>query len=68
MQEVTTNEHLSSFSPQGEVNIDELKRTFATGRTKTYQWRVEQLTALNQMIVENEKEIIAALHTDLGKS
>lgn len=68
MQEVTAALHQDNFSVPSEQNIDELKRTFATGRTKAYSWRVEQLTALNQLINENSKDIVSALHADLGKS
>jgi len=68
MQEGSAPLNQANFSFHDETNIDELKRTFATGRTKSYQWRVEQLTALKQLIEENSNAIIVALHTDLGKS
>ncbi|MFQ3248759.1 MAG: aldehyde dehydrogenase (NAD+) [Glaciecola sp.] len=68
MQEVSDPRQQANSSFSSVAIIDELKRTFATGRTKSYQWRVEQLTALNQLITENSKDIIAALHSDLGKS
>jgi aldehyde dehydrogenase (NAD+) len=68
MQEVTANAHQANFSIPKEANIDELKRTFASGRTKSYEWRVGQLNALNQLINENSKAIVSALFTDLGKS
>ncbi|MFT6330404.1 MAG: aldehyde dehydrogenase (NAD+) [Bermanella sp.] len=67
MQKVSATIHQANFSSHNETNIDELKRTFATGRTKPYQWRVQQLTALKQLIEENSSAIILALHTDLGK-
>ncbi|MBF7074006.1 aldehyde dehydrogenase family protein [Glaciecola sp. MH2013] len=49
-------------------SIEPLKRTFASGRTKAYDWRIAQLTALKKLLTENTKEITKALHSDLGKS
>ncbi|MFT6084809.1 MAG: aldehyde dehydrogenase (NAD+) [Glaciecola sp.] len=67
MSEVSAPFHQADFPSPNATNIDGLKRTFATGRTKSYQWRVEQLNALKLLIEENSKAIISALHTDLGK-
>jgi aldehyde dehydrogenase (NAD+) len=67
MSEVSAPFHQANFSSHKQTSIDELKRTFATGRTKSYQWRVEQLTALKRLIKDNSKAIMLALHTDLGK-
>lgn len=67
MQEATATDHQADLSSHQVNNIDLLKATFASGKTKAYAWRVEQLKALNNLISENSKEIITALHTDLGK-
>ncbi|MFT5712437.1 MAG: aldehyde dehydrogenase (NAD+), partial [Glaciecola sp.] len=67
MLEVAAPFHQADFPSYNAANIDELKRTFATGLTKSYQWRVEQLTALKSLIEENSEAITLALHTDLGK-
>lgn len=47
--------------------FDELKTTFHSGRTKDLRWRAEQLTALERMMSEREREFIDALRRDLGK-
>ncbi len=68
MQEVPVPSFQDDSSVNANANIDELKRTFSTGKTKAYQWRIEQLKALKQMLEENSKEITTSLHSDLGKS
>ncbi|MFT5278127.1 MAG: aldehyde dehydrogenase (NAD+) [Glaciecola sp.] len=68
MQEVQVPSFQADSSVNANANIDELKRTFSTGKTKAYQWRIEQLKALKQMLEENSKEITISLHSDLGKS
>ncbi|SRX92704.1 aldehyde dehydrogenase [Mycobacterium leprae TN] [Mycobacterium shimoidei] len=42
-----------------------LRRTFATGKTRTLQWRQTQLRALERMMAENEAKIAEALNEDL---
>lgn len=68
MQEVIDTERQDDYSISEKFNINELKRTFSTGKTKSYAWRVEQLVALRNLIEENDKEIISALYNDLHKS
>lgn len=48
--------------------VKSLRETFATGRTREYQWRKAQLVALGRLFNENEAAIAAALHEDLGRS
>jgi aldehyde dehydrogenase (NAD+) len=48
--------------------VARLRRTFATGRTRSLEWRKEQLRALKQLMVENETKIADALEKDLGRS
>jgi aldehyde dehydrogenase (NAD+) len=45
-----------------------LRATFATGRTRSLQWRQAQLEGLLQFFAEREREIAAALAADLGRS
>lgn len=40
---------------------------FATGQTKTYDFRIAQLQRLKLAILECEEAIIAAIHADLGR-
>jgi aldehyde dehydrogenase (NAD+) len=45
-----------------------LRQTYATGRTRSVQWRRDQLTALEKLITENEGRIAEALAADLDRS
>jgi acyl-CoA reductase-like NAD-dependent aldehyde dehydrogenase len=46
----------------------EQKKFFNSGKTKSYEFRVEQLKRLNEAIRVHEKEILKALKSDLNKS
>jgi acyl-CoA reductase-like NAD-dependent aldehyde dehydrogenase len=43
-----------------------LNKTFKTGKTLSYEWRMGQLLALQRLIKENAVDIEAAITTDLG--
>lgn len=45
-----------------------LRQTFAGGRTRDVDWRLDQLRALERMLVEREQEVVDALAADLGRS
>ncbi|XP_057854493.1 aldehyde dehydrogenase family 3 member F1-like [Cryptomeria japonica] len=47
---------------------EEMKSSFNGGKTVCMNWRRNQLEAILKLVVENEEEILDALHTDLGKS
>ena len=47
--------------------IQELKQTFESGKTKSLNWRKEQLLNLKRLLKENENAIYKALEQDLGK-
>ena len=47
--------------------VARLRATYATGRTRPLEWRQQQLAALTRMLVEQEKELVAALAADLGR-
>ena len=49
------------------VLVNGLRKTFSSGKTKSYEWRMSQLESISKMIDEKEKEIIEALHKDLSK-
>src|SRR6202012_422003 len=44
-----------------------LRQTFATGKTRSVEWRQAQLRALEKMMTENEPAIAAALEKDLDR-
>jgi aldehyde dehydrogenase (NAD+) len=48
--------------------VRRLRDTFATGRTRSVEWRKEQLRALGRLMSENEGAIAEALEKDLGRS
>ena len=47
--------------------VARLRKTFATGRTRTLEWRKQQLKAIETMMVENEAAIVEALAQDHGR-
>jgi len=47
--------------------VKELRKSFDTGKTRSYEWRISQLEAIVKMLEEKEKEIIDALQMDLSK-
>ncbi|CAL9126362.1 unnamed protein product [Musa textilis] len=49
------------------VLVAGLRRGFASGRTRSYEWRAAQLKGIARMIDDKEAEIMAALHDDLAK-
>lgn len=56
------------FLENGIREIFDIKRKFFDeGNTRSYEFRIEQLYKLKRVIKSNEREIIEALHKDLGK-
>jgi aldehyde dehydrogenase (NAD+) len=49
------------------ATVRRLRETFKTGRTRSLQWRKQQLQALERLMVENEPAVAAALEQDLGR-
>ena len=48
--------------------LADLRRVFATGRTRAVEWRLEQLRGIERFVGEREPDIAAALAEDLGRS
>jgi aldehyde dehydrogenase (NAD+) len=44
-----------------------LRQSFRSGKTKTREWRVEQLNAFMRMLREGRDELCDAMYTDLHK-
>jgi aldehyde dehydrogenase (NAD+) len=44
--------------------LDRQKRHFATGVTRSYMWRVEQLDRMARLVEENEHTLQRAVSTD----
>jgi len=49
-------------------HLGELQATFRGGRTRTYEWRIQQLKQVIKLIEENEDRLIQALNKDSGKA
>lgn len=47
--------------------MDELRETYSSGITKSYEWRISQLKNIHKIAEFHEKEIVEALRSDLSK-
>ncbi|KAI9100530.1 Aldehyde/histidinol dehydrogenase [Phlyctochytrium arcticum] len=58
-----------TFTPVEEIPkiVDQVRQGFATGITKSVQWRKQQLLALYQMVQDEENAICEASRLDLGR-
>jgi aldehyde dehydrogenase (NAD+) len=66
----TTEATASTAATHSEIpkTVAHLRETFATGKTRSVEWRRAQLRALEKMMAENEPAIAAALEKDLDRS
>lgn len=65
---MTVNAATDALANAAETNaLPDLRRVFATGRTKPLRWRLEQLAAIEAMCDEQESAIARALAQDLGR-
>jgi aldehyde dehydrogenase (NAD+) len=60
-------EAAKAASPDIPGTVRRLRETFATGRTRSLDWRKRQLRALEKLMVDNEPAIAEALASDLGR-
>ena len=51
-----------------EPLVDSLRQSFASGRTKSYEWRRSQLEALLRLLEETRGEHLEAIRQDLGRN
>lgn len=49
-------------------HVAELKATFSSGKTRRYEWRLQQLQQLVKLVDENEDRFIEAFKQDSGKA
>jgi aldehyde dehydrogenase (NAD+) len=47
--------------------VEELRTSFSSRKTFSYEWRMKELSQLRRMVVENDKRICEAVMKDLGK-
>ena len=62
----TTTDHATKDGSAGVLT--QVRTVFNTGRTRSIQWREQQLRAIERMCEEREAEISEALTRDLGRS
>ena len=59
---------LKEFGPESaSAMVEELRRGFATGKTRSFEWRESQLKSLLRLLADHEPEIVDALRSDLSK-
>ena len=65
-----TTEHAAPTTASSEMadTVARLRATFASGRTRSVEWRRQQLRSLQTMVADNESAITLALEADLGRS
>jgi aldehyde dehydrogenase (NAD+) len=61
-------ETAATTNPDIPGTVRKLRETFASGRTRSVEWRRQQLEALERMMTDNEGAITDALEKDLGRS
>ena len=49
-------------------SMNDIRKFYETGATRSYEFRKEQLVKLKKMLLEKEQEIYDALFTDLKKN
>lgn len=47
--------------------VSELRGTFSTGKTRSYEWRTTQIKNIIKFVEERESDIFEALRSDLSK-
>src|SRR3954469_1592320 len=60
-------ETVQAATPDIPGTVRRLRDTFKTGRTRSIEWRKQQLRALERLMTDNEPAIAAALEQDLGR-
>ncbi len=57
------------FASDEEIarRVAALRKTFDSGATRSLEWRKRELRQLERLVVDNEAELLEALHADLGK-
>ena len=64
---IHTAQPVAAMAPDYAADLRNLRSSFEGGRTQSLAWRAAQLSALETLLGDCEKEIIAALRDDLGK-
>ncbi|XP_062020499.1 aldehyde dehydrogenase family 3 member H1 isoform X1 [Rosa rugosa] len=54
-------------SGEAATMVEELRASYRSGKTRSYEWRVSQLQKLEKVTEFHEQEIVEALRSDLSK-
>ncbi|CAM6083603.1 unnamed protein product [Calypogeia fissa] len=65
--ESSLKEHHHNEESYAVSLVKELREVYASGRTRSAEWREEQMKAMARMMVEREDELVDALRQDLNK-
>lgn len=65
---MTVTEITTAPTPSLSEDVDAVRKTFRSGRTRPLTWRIAQLKGLLRFIDECEVDIAAAIESDLGRS
>lgn len=47
--------------------MEEVRESYASGKTRSYEWRVSQLKNLLKLSSDHEQDIVDALRSDISK-
>ncbi|KAL3678571.1 hypothetical protein R1sor_021527 [Riccia sorocarpa] len=53
--------------PDAASVVEQLRSVFASGKTRSVKWRIEQLKGISRFVTEKENELCEAVHKDLHK-
>jgi len=67
-RESIVSDDASSVPPDLSALVGRLRQVNASGRTRSAEWRIEQLKGIERLLEEREGEIAEALAADLGRS
>jgi aldehyde dehydrogenase (NAD+) len=59
----------NTITPTADLQdlVSRLRATYATGRTRSADWRIAQLTGIERLVEESEHQIAQAVAQDLGR-
>ncbi|KAK7282715.1 hypothetical protein RIF29_11704 [Crotalaria pallida] len=67
-EESNNNNNKKVFdAEEASLLVKDLRVSFGSGKTRSYEWRVSQVKALLKLVVDNEQLIIDALRSDLAR-
>lgn len=69
MSSIGKSVHVESGPSAGSITetIDRLRATFESGRTRSLDWREEQIEGISRFLREHADDLVDAMHADLGR-